>query len=91
MDYWNHDPGADAINRVRGAVADVKSVMIENIEKARPHTLPGTEMMIGRPRSLIYRERRVSATTWCLQAALWLSLALEASSAVTAHTLWRIT
>ena len=35
MDYWNHDPGADAINRVRGAVADVKSVMIENIEKAR--------------------------------------------------------
>ena len=33
MDYWNHDPSADAINRVRGAVADVKSVMIENIEK----------------------------------------------------------
>ena len=35
MGYWNHDPGADAFNRVRGAVADVKSVMIENIEKAR--------------------------------------------------------
>lgn len=35
MHYWSHDPSADAINRVRGAVADVKSVMIENIEKVR--------------------------------------------------------
>lgn len=33
MHFWSHDPSADAINRVRGAVADVKSVMIENIEK----------------------------------------------------------
>ena len=45
MDYWNHDPGADAINRVRGAVADVKSVMIENIEKVRAHNAPKLQLM----------------------------------------------
>jgi hypothetical protein len=45
MDYWNHDPSADAINRVRGAVADVKSVMIENIEKARAHDAPSNRLM----------------------------------------------
>ena len=38
MDYWSHDPSADVIGRVRGAVADVKSVMIENIEKVRCET-----------------------------------------------------
>ncbi len=33
QDYFSHDPGADAINRTRAAVADVKNIMIENIEK----------------------------------------------------------
>lgn len=33
QDYFSHDPSADAINRTRAAVADVKNIMIENIEK----------------------------------------------------------
>lgn len=33
QDFFSHDPSADAINRTRNAVADVKNIMIENIEK----------------------------------------------------------
>ena len=33
MQYFANDPNADAINRVRGGVAEVKNIMVENIEK----------------------------------------------------------
>jgi hypothetical protein len=33
QDFFSHDPSADAINRTRNAVADVKNIMVENIEK----------------------------------------------------------
>ncbi|DBA72146.1 TPA: hypothetical protein ACH3X2_010868 [Trebouxia sp. C0005] len=33
MRYFANDPNADAINRVRGGVAEVKNIMVENIEK----------------------------------------------------------
>ena len=33
MHYFANDPNADAINRVRGGVAEVKNIMVENIEK----------------------------------------------------------
>ncbi|CAD7698204.1 unnamed protein product [Ostreobium quekettii] len=33
MDYFSNDPNADAITRARGGIAEVKNVMIENIEK----------------------------------------------------------
>lgn len=33
MDFFNNDPRADSINRVRGEIAEVKNVMIDNIEK----------------------------------------------------------
>lgn len=33
MHYFVNDPNADTINRVRGGVAEVKNIMVENIEK----------------------------------------------------------
>jgi len=33
MRYFANDPNADAINRVRGGVAEVRNIMVENIEK----------------------------------------------------------
>lgn len=33
MRYFVSDPNADTINRVRGGVAEVKDIMVENIEK----------------------------------------------------------
>lgn len=33
MDYFSNDPNADTITRVKGGIAEVKNVMIENIEK----------------------------------------------------------
>lgn len=35
MRYFVNDPNADAINRVRGGVAEVKNIMVENIEKVQ--------------------------------------------------------
>lgn len=37
MRYFANDPNADAINRVRGGVAEVKNIMVENIEKVCLH------------------------------------------------------
>lgn len=33
MEYYNDNPSADNINRVRSQIDDVKGVMVENIEK----------------------------------------------------------
>ncbi|PIN24024.1 Synaptobrevin/VAMP-like protein [Handroanthus impetiginosus] len=33
MDYYSNDPNADRINRLRGEMSQVRSVMIENIDK----------------------------------------------------------
>jgi vesicle-associated membrane protein 7 len=33
MDYFNSNPQADTLNRVRGEIAEVKNIMVENIEK----------------------------------------------------------
>lgn len=33
MVFFNTDPNADAINRVKGELNEVKNVMVENIEK----------------------------------------------------------
>lgn len=35
MHYFATDPNADAISRVRGGVAEVKNIMVENIEKVK--------------------------------------------------------
>ena len=36
MAFYSTDQRADAINRVRGEISEVKTVMIENIDKVRP-------------------------------------------------------
>ena len=35
MDYFNNNPEADAVSKVKGQIEDVKNVMVENIEKVR--------------------------------------------------------
>lgn len=45
MRYFVNDPNADTINRVRGGVAEVKNIMVENIEKV--HILLGTVTVLA--------------------------------------------
>jgi len=33
MDFFSNDPKADTINRVRGEISEVCSVMVDNIDK----------------------------------------------------------
>ena len=33
MDFFSNDPKADTINRVRGEISEVRSVMVDNIDK----------------------------------------------------------
>ena len=41
MRYFANDPNADTISRVHGGVAEVKNIMVENIEKVHAqHLLP---------------------------------------------------
>ena len=35
MEYFSHNPNADTLNRVRGEIAEVRNVMVENIDKVR--------------------------------------------------------
>ena len=37
MDFYSNDPKADTIKRVRGEISEVRSVMVDNIDKARWH------------------------------------------------------
>ncbi len=37
MDFFSNDPKADTIKRVRGEISEVRSVMVDNIDKARWH------------------------------------------------------
>ena len=37
MDFFSNDPKADTIKRVRGEISEVRSVMVDNIDKARSH------------------------------------------------------
>ena len=33
MAYFSNDASSDTINRIRGEISEVKSIMVENIEK----------------------------------------------------------
>ena len=37
MDFFSNDPKADTIKRVRGEISEVRSVMVDNIDKVRLH------------------------------------------------------
>lgn len=43
MDWYNRNPQADAVSRARGDLAEVKDIMLQNIEKAggKDRRLPG--------------------------------------------------
>lgn len=46
MRYFVNDPNADAINRVRGDVAEVKNIMVENIEKVQLSASPAYQILL---------------------------------------------
>lgn len=41
MDYFSSNPSADSIERVKGEIAQVKSGLVDNIDKVRSSTPPG--------------------------------------------------
>jgi len=54
MEYFSTNPSADAITRVKGEISEVKSVMVENIDKAgcrgpRPSALGSDLGACGEP------------------------------------------
>jgi hypothetical protein len=70
MEYFSSDPKADTISRVRGEIMEVKSIMIENVEKVldrgeRLDLLVGkTELLQGEAFAFRREARRLKHKMW---------------------------
>uniref|UniRef100_N1QZJ4 Vesicle-associated membrane protein 713 n=1 Tax=Aegilops tauschii TaxID=37682 RepID=N1QZJ4_AEGTA len=81
MDYYSNDPSADQINRMRGEISQVRSVMIDNIDKVLERgdrldlLVDKTTTMQGNTVRFKRQARRYRSTTW------WRNVKLTALSA----------
>ncbi|KAF2925441.1 hypothetical protein DAI22_06g052900 [Oryza sativa Japonica Group] len=70
MDYYSNDPNADRINRMRGEISQVRTVMIDNIDKVLERgdrldmLVDKTANMQGNTIRFKRQARRFRNTTW---------------------------
>jgi len=78
MDFFSNDPSADAINRVKGEILQVKDVMIENIEKVLDRgekldlLVDKTEHLQGEAFAFRREARRARRVLWWKNVRMWL-------------------
>lgn len=82
MDYYSNDPNADRINRMRGEINQVRSVMIDNIDKVLERgdrlelLVDKTANMQGNTVRFKRQARRFRNTTWWRNVKLTAALIL---------------
>uniref|UniRef100_A0A453QVQ0 V-SNARE coiled-coil homology domain-containing protein n=1 Tax=Aegilops tauschii subsp. strangulata TaxID=200361 RepID=A0A453QVQ0_AEGTS len=82
MDYYSNDPSADQINRMRGEISQVRSVMIDNIDKVLERgdrldlLVDKTTTMQGNTVRFKRQARRYRSTTWWRNVKLTAALIL---------------
>lgn len=80
--YYSSDPAADAINRVKGELQEVKHIMIENIEKVLERgerldlLVDKTEALQDGALGFVRTARRLKTTMWWRNARLWILVSL---------------
>ncbi|GFP83320.1 vesicle-associated membrane protein 713 [Phtheirospermum japonicum] len=80
MDYYSKDPNADRMNRIKGEMSQVRTVMIENIDKVlergdRLDLLVGkTSYMQANSFRFRKQSRRLRSTMWWSNAKLTVAL-----------------
>jgi len=70
MDYYSNNPNADRINRVRGEIDEVKSVMVTNIEKVLERG-ERIELLVDRTENLNQTAFKFKKSSTQLKRAMW--------------------
>jgi len=70
MDYYNNNPNADRINRVRGEIDEVKNVMVHNIEKVLERG-ERIELLVDRTETLNQTAVKFKKHSTQLKRAMW--------------------
>lgn len=80
MDYFSSNPNADTINRVKGEIAEVRAVMVENIDKVLERG-DRIELLVDKTSTIqdnTFRfkkqSRRLRQSMWIQNAKLWITL-----------------
>ncbi|XP_074274017.1 vesicle-associated membrane protein 711-like [Silene latifolia] len=80
MDYYSNDPSADRLNRLKGEMSQVRTVMIENIDKVLDRgerlelLVDKTETMQGNSLRFRKHARRFRTTVWWRNCKLMFTL-----------------
>ncbi|XP_021760744.1 vesicle-associated membrane protein 711 [Chenopodium quinoa] len=80
MDYYSNDPNADRLNRMKGEMAQVRNVMIENIDKVLDRgerlelLVDKTATLQGNTLRFRKQARRFRSTVWWRNCRLMLTL-----------------
>jgi vesicle-associated membrane protein 7 len=81
MAYFNDNPNADSFGKVRGQIADVKEVMVENIEKVlargeKIELLVEKSEQLSRAAGLFNKKSKaLSNFMWCNNVKMWVLIA----------------
>lgn len=70
MDYFSSNPAADALSRAKGEMAEVKSVMVENIDKVLDRG-EKIELLVDKTEGLAGDAFRFKKQTTRLKHAMW--------------------
>lgn len=70
MDYYSSNPNADKINRVRGEIDEVKSVMVQNIERVLERG-ERIELLVDRTENLNQTAFKFKKQSTQLKRAMW--------------------
>lgn len=70
MDFFNDNPEADNLSKVKGQIEDVKGVMVDNIEKvlARGEKI---ELLVDKTEQLNQSAKRFQRASKSLKTAMW--------------------
>mmetsp|Transcript_3647 Transcript_3647/g.9151 ORF Transcript_3647/g.9151 Transcript_3647/m.9151 type:complete len:226 (-) Transcript_3647:317-994(-) len=82
MEYFSTNPNADAINRVKSEIAEVKNVMVENIEKVLDRgekielLMDKTDRLQGEASRFRGQARKLKSQMWWAKARMTMLMAL---------------
>ncbi|WIA44149.1 hypothetical protein OEZ86_010487 [Tetradesmus obliquus] len=77
MTYFNSDPGADVIDRVRGEISQVKDIMVENIERVLDRgekldlLVDKTDLLQGEAFAFRREATRARRVMWWKNVRMW--------------------
>lgn len=71
MDYYSHNPNADKLNKLKGEVDEVKSVMVHNIEKVLERG-ERIELLVDKTENLSQNAFKFKKSSTQLKRSMWL-------------------